>query len=151
MKQCSICLTTESKRWVGTLCRSCYEKRYRQIRDGEHSKELERKRRYNSKNVITRKTHYKENPDVYFDRRLRTMYGVDIEWYNKQMEIQNNVCYICKKPPTLRKGVQRLSVDHNHTTGKVRGLLCNLCNPQLPIVEDKERLKMALEYLAKYG
>jgi len=41
---------------------------------------------------------------------------------------QGGVCAICKNPPRTR----RLDIDHNHTTGETRGLLCARCNAALP-------------------
>jgi hypothetical protein len=59
-----------------------------------------------------------------------------------------NFCAICKKPGTAFK--KRLSVDHNHTSGKIRGLLCYRCNKfQL----GRHTIRSAgaiLEYLLKY-
>lgn len=56
---------------------------------------------------------------------------------------QNNRCAIC-----LRDKV-RLGVDHDHSTGRVRGLLCHKCNAAIGLLEDSRfRLKSALKYLA---
>lgn len=47
--------------------------------------------------------------------------------YEYRLKAQGGVCAICSKPPKRR----RLCVDHNHRTGKVRGLLCDLCNRRI--------------------
>lgn len=52
-------------------------------------------------------------------------YGVTEEWYEQTLAKQNGTCAICKK---AHKSGCRLSVDHCHTTGRVRGLLCKRCN-----------------------
>lgn len=67
-------------------------------------------------------------------------------------EKQNGVCAICKKPETAKKqsgnGIKRLSVDHDHTTGAIRGLLCMYCNTALgKFKDDIEILKSAIVYL----
>ena len=45
---------------------------------------------------------------------------------------QRGVCAICGRPPKTR----RLAVDHNHKTGRVRGLLCPWCNRSLTFLRD---------------
>ena len=60
------------------------------------------------------------------------------------LERQSGVCAICGGKP--KSG--RLHVDHIHGTDRVRGLLCNLCNPALGLFKDDTvRLAMAIEYL----
>lgn len=58
------------------------------------------------------------------DRRLRHLYGIGAVEYLTMLASQNWACAVCLKPAET----QRLSVDHCHTTGVVRGLLCALCN-----------------------
>jgi|SRR5215469_2910142 len=57
-------------------------------------------------------------------------YDVPVDWYNEQLERQKGVCAICGK-----MGKRRLCVDHDHATGKVRGLLCDYCNVALRAME----------------
>lgn len=59
--------------------------------------------------------------------RIQKVYGITIEAYNLLLEWQGGVCYICRKPSRVR----RLAVDHDHKTGKVRGLLCRRCNREI--------------------
>lgn len=59
---------------------------------------------------------------------------------------QRGVCYICSKPPSGKS--ERLVVDHNHKTGKVRKLLCVTCNVQLAKFEaDQNFIQNIIEYL----
>lgn len=63
---------------------------------------------------------------------------------------QNNVCAICNRPETLQKfeHIQSLSVDHDHKTGIVRGLLCAKCNYAIGNLSDSVNLlKSAIHYL----
>lgn len=59
---------------------------------------------------------------------------------------QDGNCAICVDPLP-----ERFHIDHNHKTGKVRGLLCSSCNLRLTIVEDADRLARAIAYLAKHN
>jgi hypothetical protein len=52
-----------------------------------------------------------------------------MEEYDKLFEAQGGCCAICHRPDETFK--KHLSVDHNHETGKVRGLLCGNCNTGL--------------------
>jgi hypothetical protein len=79
--------------------------------------------------------------------QLKRKFGMTLEQYNSVLIAQNNVCAICESIDTYRA----LSVDHNHDTGKVRGLLCGSCNRGLGLFKDNtERLLTAHKYLKKY-
>lgn len=76
----------------------------------------------------------KENPGYLRDVNYKYMYGITLQDYDKMEVEQDFLCYICKKPEAiLDKGgkIRRLSVDHCHTTGKIRKLLCFRCNSNL--------------------
>jgi hypothetical protein len=85
---------------------------------------------------------------------LRT-FGITQEQYEEMFRRQNGRCGICQKrhkPYKNGKGkVRNLSVDHDHETGKVRGLLCNRCNMALGMLGDtQDGLKAALRYLRSH-
>lgn len=69
--------------------------------------------------------------------------------YELMLRDQNGCCAICKtKPP---KG-KRLDIDHDHSTGEVRGLLCGLCNRGLGLFKDNPNtLRSAADYVASGG
>ena len=80
----------------------------------------------------------------------KRLYGLTEEAYRKIHEAQGGVCAICKQPETrVFKGgvVGLLSVDHDHATGQVRGLLCAYCNHRLGHIENGAWLRAALDYL----
>lgn len=80
--------------------------------------------------------------------RLKSKYSLSIEEFNSMVLSQNGVCAICFS--TTSSGL--LCVDHNHTTGKVRGLLCHVCNRSLGMMkEDVNILQSAINYIQKYG
>ena len=70
-----------------------------------------------------------------------------VEQYDAMLIGQNYVCAICNKSEkSSTKGV--LFIDHDHKTGKVRGLLCDTCNRGLGyFYDDKSLLRNAVEYL----
>ena len=70
------------------------------------------------------------------------MYGVSIEEIRERYSQQEGICPIC------REHFEKLDVDHDHSTGRIRGLLCGNCNRALGILkDDPERLIRAIEYL----
>lgn len=71
-------------------------------------------------------------------------YGVSEEEYMEMHQKQNGCCAICLKP---EKTGRMLAVDHNHKTGKVRGLLCKLHNMALGHFENENLLERAILYL----
>lgn len=82
------------------------------------------------------------------------MYGVSLEQYNEMLNSQKGVCAICHNPETVLgkdKKIKNLSIDHCHSTGNVRGLLCNSCNNLIGRCDDNVSiLQNAISYLNKY-
>jgi hypothetical protein len=88
----------------------------------------------------------KENRDKRRMAVLKSATGVTSEQYKNLLNIQNNECAICQKSMELNK--KYLAVDHNHSTGVVRGLLCNTCNVGLGYFRDNlDLLFNAINYL----
>lgn len=84
------------------------------------------------------------------DSHLKRHYGISLEDYNVLLEKQKGLCAICKRKE-LHQRWKCLSVDHNHKTGEVRGLLCHRCNVVLGYANDINVLIMAIKYLKKRG
>lgn len=79
-------------------------------------------------------------------------YGLSSSQYQAMLDDQGGVCAICGKPSDrIHKGVRvDLYVDHNHETGKVRGLLCEGCNSGIGYFrESADNLRKAIDYLAR--
>lgn len=91
---------------------------------------------------------YREMGKVSERNRKLKKYGLTLEQYNFMLEAQNNSCAICKED---KKTIRDWHVDHCHTTGKVRGILCHHCNLLLGNARDnKNTLYNAINYLNKY-
>lgn len=74
--------------------------------------------------------YYQENKNAAKEKSwaasLKRNYNITVEQYNEMLEKQNGCCAICERPRELFE--RRLSVDHNHATNEIRGLLCTYCN-----------------------
>ena len=85
--------------------------------------------------------------------RLKSSYNLSIEDFYAMYEESNKSCSICNKPleiHTQNKSIMAC-VDHDHVTGKVRGILCNGCNRGIGFLQDSPTLlNKAAEYLFKY-
>ncbi|MDH6448174.1 hypothetical protein M2155_000582 [Streptomyces sp. SAI-119] len=76
-------------------------------------------------------------------------YGLKPGEYDRMLEAQDGGCAICKQPCARER---RLSVDHCHSTGRVRGLLCQNCNAAIGMLkEDVALFFRAVEYLSGGG
>ena len=70
-------------------------------------------------------------------------YGLTEDAYDAMFLAQNGVCFLCEQSDK-----QRLSIDHNHSTGKVRKLLCKKCNAGLGNFKEKiSVMERAIQYL----
>lgn len=81
--------------------------------------------------------------------RLKRIYGITPDDYDLLLAEQGGVCAICKEVRSWnRREGEVLVVDHDHSTGEVRGLLCHPCNQTLGLMKDNpERLFAAASYL----
>lgn len=91
------------------------------------------------------------NPDKVRALHIKRVYGLEWERYLKLFADQQGSCKICKTPLSLypkQNSYDVANVDHCHTTGKVRGLLCKLCNSGLGNFRESMLLcKLAAQYL----
>lgn len=89
---------------------------------------------------------FQDSDRTHRDRNLRFKFGITEEEYQWMLEDQNYVCAICWEPE--RVVGRSLAVDHDHKTGKIRGLLCHSCNTGLgKFLDDPKLLVEASEYL----
>ena len=89
--------------------------------------------------------YYLAHKEIRWRRYKAALYGLTPEVYNRMLEEQGGVCAICSQPEPRCQG---LSVDHDHNTGVVRGLLCSNCNTALGLfIDDPDRLARAATYL----
>lgn len=97
--------------------------------------------------------YYLQNRKQYAENKLWRRYGITKIQYESMLKLQNGVCAICGKMETKKQygKVQILSVDHDHITGRIRGLLCFGCNTKLGILENKDWLRKAKRYLEEYS
>lgn len=78
------------------------------------------------------------NPRKRKDSMLKFRYGITLQQYEEMLESQGGKCYICLIAQC--SSGRSLSVDHNHKTEKVRGLLCKDCNKALGLFRDDANL-----------
>lgn len=90
----------------------------------------------------TSKTWNKNNPDKIRGYNLKNHYGLSVDEFDKMVEHQEGLCKVCNKE------MDRPFVDHCHTTGKVRALLCIHCNTMLGMAKESlQTLQNAIDYL----
>lgn len=80
-----------------------------------------------------------------YKQKICRAYQISVVEFDRMYQIQQGMCAICNRHQTELK--KCLLVDHDHVTGKVRGLLCDKCNGGLGWVENKEFTVKATEYL----
>jgi hypothetical protein len=142
-KTCNICHETQEitnfytnphqRHGYADRCKKCDLKVNKEWRKahGSQVSEWQRKRR-------------QRNPDKMHGYYLKYEYGITIDQYNQMLKDQNNVCAICSKTQISNR---RLSVDHCHETGNVRGLLCTKCNNAIGQLKTPALLDRAKRYL----
>ena len=90
-------------------------------------------------------------PGYHREKLYKKRYGISIAEYDTKLNAQNGRCAVCgSKDPGRNK--DHFCVDHNHTTGQVRGLLCSDCNAALGLLQDSTVvMASALNYLHEYS
>ena len=122
----------KTKSGYGSWCKSCDNANHRERRRLRSNEQLKRDR--------LRGIQYNR---IYH-------YGLLPEAYIALIEKQSGVCAICHKPETriIKGTVSTLSVDHDHKDNRIRGLLCDVCNKVLGLLnDDPTLLRDAAAYL----
>lgn len=148
-----------SKGALGTHCKKCrkeYARQYR-LRNIKRVQEWNRqyRKQHREKLLEYDREHYRQNRKERRNSKLENEFGITLNQYNQMLKEQNSVCAICGSPEIVidrRIGKPRtLSVDHNHNTNKVRGLLCQKCNTMLGLADvdnqGTELLCSAISYI----
>lgn len=92
-----------------------------------------------------RRQRTKDDPDFNRHYNLRALYGIGLNEWNKMFSDQGSKCAICETKTPNGKG---WCTDHDHITGKIRGVLCHFCNSLIGYAKDNpEILRSAISYL----
>jgi hypothetical protein len=108
---------------------------------------VKRRQQENADRLNATRRRRRELPDVKRRERaghLRRKFGITLEQYEEMLNGQDGGCSICGRKP----GKTSLHIDHDHSTGMIRGLLCFLCNNALGDFRDNgDWLVAAAQYL----
>jgi len=152
----------ERKHRAHGLCHECYMKQYHAKRHPEPRRAYRQMAtchpdrpheghglcRQCLRNTPERKASSKAYADKYSRRdRLKHHYGITPDEWDAMFKAQDGKCALCGEPP---RGKTNLCVDHDHTTGQVRALLCVPCNRALGYFENPKWSETAASYLTKY-
>ena len=132
-------------------CKNCLKNQYLENRADRLSRAKEYYKKNRKKIIERTKGRDKLHPKTatyYRGRDLAKKYGITLNEYDKLLTIQNERCAICGA--SKNSFAESLSVDHDHTTGEVRGLLCRNCNLLLGCArDDVATLVNAIKYLKR--
>lgn len=147
------------------FCRSCEEWRSKgdfntdkKSPDGKSytcrpcRKKYRRRKEVKARTSLYNKKYAEKNPDLMKrkDRKsmLRRFWNMSQEEYDLLLAKQNGTCAIC--PKTESNPNKSLCIDHCHTTGRIRGLLCDNHNRAMGLFKDSiEDMEKAIEYLKR--
>lgn len=126
------------------VCKECCRKNEKRRKATNPDYPLQRKR--------TREK-LRAHPEIRKAYHLKDSFGISLECYERKLAEQGGKCAICKTDGSLLK--RKLAVDHDHKTGKIRGLLCGSCNTALGSLKDSFEIVQAaanyLRYHARLG
>ena len=100
----------------------------------------------NKKDLLARQKIRRANDKDYYKKYNARKHGLTLNEYNQMFIDCNNQCEICG----VDNSDKRLNVDHNHITGKIRGLLCLSCNTAIGHLKSDDNLDLlikAIEYI----
>lgn len=125
-----------------------YREKTRESRNNTRRKRYNDSKAYRENRILVDKKYHKNNPNAKKAGRLRK-YGLTYEQFEQMLKDHFYQCAICGFEYDGNKAMFPF-IDHNHKTGKVRGLLCSKCNFAIGQLNDDTRLlKRAIKYLEK--
>lgn len=141
-----------------------YEKnkeKIREHREKNREERLETYKKYYQKNIekikdyrqayyISNKKHLNQyNKTCFKKHHLKRKYGITQLYFDNMLSEQNHTCAICH---SINISGKALAVDHDHSTGTIRGLLCYRCNMLLGYAKDNiKTLGNAIKYLRRHS
>lgn len=146
----------DHKDGLSSFCKKCMLKTNAAYKKTKKGKKTRDKSNRKYRKTEEGKEYYK-NYNTSSGRRNRHLvnkFDITLEQYDRMLDGQKGVCAICGRPEravTKHGFVKHLAVDHDHRTGKVRGLLCIRCNLKVGILEDREWRPLARKYLYDNG
>lgn len=125
-------------RYSGLRCEACgHDERYTANNGCAH---CDRKRK---------RDRYAANPEHFRQAERKTRYGIEPAEFDALWVRQSGLCAICSEG--LTRGVRGFALDHEHSTGRVRGLLCPPCNTGIGLLrEDPAIFTAAVAYLEQH-
>lgn len=139
MNETVACAHIDQPRYARGACRRCYDKWRMARRPKLNAARLAYMRKNNRRFYLrardSRLEQFRARGGSTLDARrdfcLRQRYGISLDDYEQMVRDQLGVCAICLRPPRGKTKGSRLYIDHDHVTGKIRGLLCAGCNTAL--------------------
>jgi hypothetical protein len=138
----------QTKSGLDCYCKVCKRIKGSEWKQKNKAQHLDFQKRYREANRQKLRNYNKQydrlNKDKVRSQDLKSKYGITLDQYKILFVQQNGSCKICAALPKIKA----LAVDHCHKTGKVRGLLCGLCNRGLGMFKDNTiLLYKAADYL----
>lgn len=139
-------LRRDSRDGYAYACKACQAEASAAYR-ARYASDPEWRAKRRAYNVEYHRRTWEDRREVRNLSRIRAKYGIEPAEYLALLAAHDGKCAICKGGPTR---TDRLHVDHDHSSDKVRGLLCDSCNLGLgKFKDDPELLRAALAYLLR--
>lgn len=133
---------------VLALKKADYQKHKEKRKAAVYAYRAENKEKWLAYNREYQRKRAAADPNYWRKKDLRRLYGLTIEEYEAMLVAQDHKCAICRGEFIN----DRRCVDHDHRTGQVRGILCDLCNVGVAFFgDDPWCLMKVIEYLAVKG
>lgn len=129
-----VCFNCKELKPISEFCKA------KQNKDGYSGRCKACDKKYREAFYADKPSHYKK------EETLKRVYGLTWSEYQEMLKVSGNCCYVCGAHESrFKKG---LSVDHDHSTGQIRGLLCGVCN-RFIVARHKtgDLLRKAADYL----
>lgn len=153
------CLHATPVRMGNYPCKACYQKAHRKL-PGRRDRTLAYNRKYRAENLELEKQRQKlwiinnreQRRAIDRNSNLRKLYGITTADYECLFASQSGKCAICGDAAGGKGNRASLHVDHEHSTGTIRGLLCGPCNVGIGSLRDRQDLLLkAVDYLKKHA
>lgn len=143
----------DGSRTVRPICKSCTAIRVKAARQ-THGERIRAQERASWRRRFHVNGHSKRISGL--DWRLRKVFGLSLDQYMQMLADQDHKCDICRteiRPVSAQKDrALTACVDHDHSTNKVRGLLCNKCNQGIGMLGDSaDTVERAAAYLRRHS